>query len=247
MDSGVVRVRDVTNVTFVTLVLARRFSIASRHDRAGVGRFVLGRAGRVIRSRRLPRSSKRGLVSESALEKLRDRYLRLFEGEYETGIRPDEVNWMPGRDPEDRTRQLCNAWKSDNMVVAAQVLSESTGSSCGAARRLPRCSHPSGQRALEAPGHEGDRLPPGLLVCRLSRSRRDGHVLDLPPRDAGRRRSSRVRRAAPTRGRSRRHPVRSSTPRRTGSREPAQPHPPTTSPRRCPLSSSPVAARFTTA
>jgi hypothetical protein len=36
------------------------------------------------------------------------------------------VNWVKGRDPEDRTRQLCNAWKSDN-VVAAQVLSERTG------------------------------------------------------------------------------------------------------------------------
>ncbi len=66
-----------------------------------------------------------GLVSESALELLRERYLRLFDGEYETGIRPDEVNWVPGRDPEDRTRQLCNAWKSDS-VVAAQVLSEKT-------------------------------------------------------------------------------------------------------------------------
>jgi ectoine hydroxylase-related dioxygenase (phytanoyl-CoA dioxygenase family) len=67
-----------------------------------------------------------GLVSEQALELLRERYLRLFEGEYETGIKPDEVNWVPGRDPEDRTRQLCNAWRSDN-VVAAQVLSERTG------------------------------------------------------------------------------------------------------------------------
>ena len=67
----------------------------------------------------------RGLVSLPALERLRERYLRLFEGEYETGIRPDEVNWAPGRDPEDRTRQLCNAWKSDS-VVAAQVLSEKT-------------------------------------------------------------------------------------------------------------------------
>ncbi|MBA3739091.1 MAG: phytanoyl-CoA dioxygenase family protein, partial [Actinobacteria bacterium] len=66
-----------------------------------------------------------GLVSEPALERLRDRYLRLFDGEYETGIGPDEVNWVPGRDPEDRTRQLCNAWKSDS-VVAAQVLSERT-------------------------------------------------------------------------------------------------------------------------
>ena len=67
-----------------------------------------------------------GLVPSSALELLRERYLRLFDGEYETGIRPDEVNWVPGRDPEDRTRQLCNAWKADT-VVAAQVLSERTG------------------------------------------------------------------------------------------------------------------------
>ncbi len=67
-----------------------------------------------------------GLVSERGLELLRERYVSLFDGEYETGIRPDEVNWVPGRDPEDRTRQLCNAWKSDN-VVAAQVLSERTG------------------------------------------------------------------------------------------------------------------------
>ena len=67
-----------------------------------------------------------GLVSERALELLRERYLRLFEGEYETGIRPDEVNWVPGRDPVDRTRQLCNAWKSD-LIVAAHVLSERIG------------------------------------------------------------------------------------------------------------------------
>jgi 2-oxoglutarate-dependent dioxygenase len=67
-----------------------------------------------------------GLVSERGLDLLRERYVPLFDGKYETGIRPDEVNWAPGRDPEDRTRQLCNAWKSDN-VVAAQVLSERSG------------------------------------------------------------------------------------------------------------------------
>lgn len=50
-----------------------------------------------------------GLVSDPALEQLRDRYLRVFDREYETGIRPDEVNWVKGRDPDDRTRQLCNA------------------------------------------------------------------------------------------------------------------------------------------
>jgi 2-oxoglutarate-dependent dioxygenase len=63
-----------------------------------------------------------GLVSEKALELLRERYLRLFDAEYETGIKPDEVNWVRGRDPDDRTRQLCNAWRSDT-VIAAQVLS----------------------------------------------------------------------------------------------------------------------------
>jgi ectoine hydroxylase-related dioxygenase (phytanoyl-CoA dioxygenase family) len=67
-----------------------------------------------------------GLIPDGALERLRDRYQRLFEGNYETGIRPDEVNWVPGRDPEDRTRQLCNAWKSDTLI-AAQVLAERIG------------------------------------------------------------------------------------------------------------------------
>jgi 2-oxoglutarate-dependent dioxygenase len=68
-----------------------------------------------------------GLISDKALELLRERYLRLFDGEYETGIKPDEVNWVKGRDPEDRTRQICNGWRADN-VIAAQVLSARTAS-----------------------------------------------------------------------------------------------------------------------
>jgi ectoine hydroxylase-related dioxygenase (phytanoyl-CoA dioxygenase family) len=67
-----------------------------------------------------------GFLSDNALDRLRDRFKRLFDGEYETGIKPDEVNWVRGRDPEDRTRQICNGWRADN-VLAAQVLSERTG------------------------------------------------------------------------------------------------------------------------
>jgi hypothetical protein len=67
-----------------------------------------------------------GLVSPRALDLLRERYEPLFQGSYETGIKPDEVNWVRGRDPEDRTRQICNGWRADN-VIAAQVLSERTG------------------------------------------------------------------------------------------------------------------------
>ncbi len=70
-----------------------------------------------------------GLVSDRALDLLRERYERLFEGDYETGIKPDEVNWVRGRDPEDRTRQICNGWRADNMI-AAQVLAERTGRLC---------------------------------------------------------------------------------------------------------------------
>ncbi len=67
-----------------------------------------------------------GFLSPGAIEVLRERFAALFEGEYATGIAPDEVNWKKGRDPEDRTRQICNGWRSDDLI-AAQVLSERTG------------------------------------------------------------------------------------------------------------------------
>ncbi len=67
-----------------------------------------------------------GFVDRETVELMRDRFERLFAGDYETGIRPDEVNWVPGRDPEDRTRQVCNGWKADPWI-AAQVLAERTG------------------------------------------------------------------------------------------------------------------------
>jgi ectoine hydroxylase-related dioxygenase (phytanoyl-CoA dioxygenase family) len=67
-----------------------------------------------------------GFADDETIELLRERFDRLFAGEYESGIRPDEVNWVAGRDPEDRTRQICNGWKADP-IIAAQVLAENTG------------------------------------------------------------------------------------------------------------------------
>ncbi len=67
-----------------------------------------------------------GFLSDKALELLRERFGQLFEGDYETGVKPDEVNWVRGRDPEDRTRQICNGWRADT-VIAAQALSARTG------------------------------------------------------------------------------------------------------------------------
>jgi ectoine hydroxylase-related dioxygenase (phytanoyl-CoA dioxygenase family) len=67
-----------------------------------------------------------GFIDDETVELLRERFDLLFEGDYVTGIRPDEVNWVAGRDPEDRTRQICNGWKADP-EIAQQVLSERTG------------------------------------------------------------------------------------------------------------------------
>src|SRR3954468_9835880 len=66
------------------------------------------------------------LVVERFLEadevhRLRERFGACFAHEFETGLRPDEVNYDPNSTPPDLTRQLCNAWKSDR-VVAATVL-----------------------------------------------------------------------------------------------------------------------------
>ena len=47
-----------------------------------------------------------GFIDDAAVELMRERFDRLFAGDYATGIRPDEVNWVAGRDPEDRTFQM---------------------------------------------------------------------------------------------------------------------------------------------
>ena len=41
----------------------------------------------------------------------RTRFEPLLRGEFETGVYPDEWNWREGRDPADRTRQICSGWE----------------------------------------------------------------------------------------------------------------------------------------
>ena len=66
------------------------------------------------------------LVDEKAIAQLHTRFDRLFQGDFETGTRPDEVNWQEGESDPELTRQICNAWKSDR-CVAATVLREDLG------------------------------------------------------------------------------------------------------------------------
>ncbi len=74
-----------------------------------------------------------GFVDTGTVDALRARFEPLFGGEFETGIQPDEWNWRSGRDSEEHTRQICNAWKSDN-TIAATVLREDIGRICSQLR-----------------------------------------------------------------------------------------------------------------
>ena len=99
---------------------------------------------------------------------------------------------MPGRDPEDRTRQICNGWRADK-VIAAQVLSERTG------RLGAQLGRYRGTRILQ------DNVlwkPPGTKAIGFHQDSSyadylvpagDADVLDLAARDDGRRRADRVR------------------------------------------------------
>ena len=66
------------------------------------------------------------LVADDLLAPLHERFDRLFRGEFETGIEPDEVNWQEASGDPTLTRQLCNGWRADRLV-AAVVMSPGFG------------------------------------------------------------------------------------------------------------------------
>lgn len=61
------------------------------------------------------------IVTPQETEVLRERFERLFRGQFETGTMPDEVNWREGESDPSRARQICNGWRADR-VVARTVL-----------------------------------------------------------------------------------------------------------------------------
>jgi ectoine hydroxylase-related dioxygenase (phytanoyl-CoA dioxygenase family) len=66
------------------------------------------------------------LIDDKKVEKIRNCFERLFRGEFETGVRPDEVNWQEKTGDHSLTRQICNAWKADR-DIAEVVLREDLG------------------------------------------------------------------------------------------------------------------------
>ena len=61
------------------------------------------------------------LIDEETVEALRTRFEKLFHGEFETGIMPDEVNWQEGESDPTLTRQICNGWKADRTIASVAM------------------------------------------------------------------------------------------------------------------------------
>jgi len=70
------------------------------------------------------------LIDPKTIADLHDAFEQLFQGQFETGVRPDEVNWQYDFGNPSLTRQICNGWKA-NRVVAGVVLNEQIGQAIG--------------------------------------------------------------------------------------------------------------------
>jgi len=95
------------------------------------------------------------LLDAETIAKARERFEPLFRGQFDLGVQPDEWNWRAGRDSDDLTRQICNAWKADS-VIRSIVLREDIGRACAQLRGWPGARinqdnviwKPPGSRAL---------------------------------------------------------------------------------------------------
>jgi len=66
------------------------------------------------------------LIPDENIPVLHRAFDDLFNGNFATGIRPDEVNWQQGSGDQSLTRQICNGWKA-NRDIARVVLDEDIG------------------------------------------------------------------------------------------------------------------------
>ena len=70
------------------------------------------------------------VIDPGRLPALHDAFDELFSGRFETGVRPDEVNWQHVDGDPSLTRQICNGWKA-NREIARVVLDENIARAIG--------------------------------------------------------------------------------------------------------------------
>ena len=61
------------------------------------------------------------IKDQKLIEQLKARFEKCFRGEFSTGIYPDEWHWREGISHPEAVKEICNAWKSDD-VIAKVVL-----------------------------------------------------------------------------------------------------------------------------
>ena len=131
------------------------------------------------------------LIDDETIETIRECFERLFRGEFETGVRPDEVNWQMETGDPSLARQICNGWKADR-DIAGTVLREDLGKAIAILGGWPGSRimidnviwKPSGARSL---GHHQDSAyldwysPSDLLSCwiALDDTSEDGGTIEF--------------------------------------------------------------------
>jgi len=71
------------------------------------------------------------LIDSVRIPQLHQAFSDVFAGQFETGVRPDEINWQQADGDPSLTRQICNGWKA-NRRIASVVLDESIAASIAA-------------------------------------------------------------------------------------------------------------------
>eukprot|EP01083_Nonionella_stella_P076337 207965_1 len=69
------------------------------------------------------------VLDDSFVKQLRKVVEPLFDGEFETGVYPDEWHWRKGVSLPNKTKEIVNAWKSDR-TIAGLALSQTLGKLC---------------------------------------------------------------------------------------------------------------------
>ncbi len=117
-----------------------------------------------------------GLIAAAQVESIRDRFERLFNGEFDTGVYPDEWYWRTGMSLPDVTRHMANLWKSD-LTIAGLATSAEIGRTAARPGRLARGAPGSGHPVDETAPMQADLAAPGRLVRRFPRSAGDVDLL----------------------------------------------------------------------
>lgn len=76
------------------------------------------------------------VIDESDIEALRASFPRVFAGDFDTGVYPDEWHWREGMSLPDITRHMANSWKSD-LTIAKFVLGAEIGEAARALSDWP--------------------------------------------------------------------------------------------------------------